>query len=78
VGAEFPLANKLYLKNFQRIGKTAGLIYGFDLFGACLGGLLSTILFIPILGIFQCCFISGLLNLTSFILVFKIGRRFAG
>ncbi|MEW6607200.1 MAG: methyltransferase [bacterium] len=72
VGAEFPLANKLYLKNFQRIGKTAGLIYGFDLFGACLGGLLSTILFIPILGIFQCCFISGLLNLTSFILVFKI------
>ncbi|MEW6096950.1 MAG: methyltransferase [bacterium] len=72
VGAEFPLANKLYLKDFHKVGKTAGLIYGFDLFGACLGGLLSTILFIPILGIFQTCFICGLFNLASFILVLRL------
>jgi len=73
VGAEFPLANKLYLKDSHKVGKAAGLIYGFDLFGACLGGLLSTILFIPILGIFQTCFICGLLNLASFILVLRLG-----
>lgn len=75
VGLEFPLANKLYISDFHKVGKTAGLIYGFDLFGACLGGLLSTILFIPILGIFQTCVICGLLNLASFILVLRLGGR---
>lgn len=72
VGAEFPLANKVYLKDFHKVGKTAGLIYGFDLFGACLGGFLSTILFIPTLGIFQTCVICGLLNLVSFVLVLRL------
>jgi len=71
VGLEFPLANKLYISDFHHLGKIAGLIYGFDLFGACLGGLLSTILFIPILGIFQTSFICGILNFASFILVLR-------
>lgn len=75
VGAEFPLANKLYLKDFHNVGSTAGLIYGFDLFGACSGGLLSTILFIPILGIFQSCIIAGLLNLASFILMLNFYQK---
>lgn len=73
VGAEFPLGNKLYLGNSHQPGKVAGLLYGFDLFGACLGGLLSTIIFIPILGIFQTCFICGLLKLASLALVLRWG-----
>ncbi|MFH1564223.1 MAG: hypothetical protein ABIF11_12540 [Nitrospirota bacterium] len=77
VGAEFPLGNKLYLgeaslENSHQVGKVAGLLYGFDLFGACLGGLLSTIIFIPILGIFQTCFICGLLKLASLGLVVRL------
>ncbi|MDI6734776.1 MAG: fused MFS/spermidine synthase [bacterium] len=72
VGAEFPLGNKLYLKDSHQVGKVAGLLYGVDLFGACLGGLLSTIIFIPILGIFQTCFICGLLKLASFILILRM------
>lgn len=76
VGSEFPLANKLYLRDYKKIGKVAGLIYGFDLFGACLGGLLSTILFIPILGIFKSCFICVILKLASFILVVKTNAEY--
>ncbi len=75
VGAEFPLGNKLYLGDSHQVGKVAGLLYGFDLFGACVGGLLSTIIFIPILGVFQTCFICGLLKLASFILILRLWKK---
>ena len=80
VGAEFPLGNKLYLGkaslgDSHQVGKVAGGLYGVDLFGACLGGLLSTIIFIPILGIFQTCFICGLLKVASFILILRLRKK---
>ncbi len=68
VGLEFPLANKIYLKG-QKVGKTAGLLYGVDLFGSCLGALLASILLIPILGIIQTCLIVSLFNLSTFFLL---------
>lgn len=68
VGLEFPLANKLYL-NGQEVGKTAGLLYGVDLFGSCLGALLASALLIPILGILQTCLIVSLFNLSTFLLL---------
>ncbi len=68
VGLEFPLANKIYLKG-QKVGKTAGLLYGVDLFGSCLGALLASVLLIPILGIIQTCLIVSLFNLSTFFLL---------
>jgi spermidine synthase len=51
VGFEYPIANKLYLE--QRNGDTqkAGVIYGMDLVGSCLGALLAGVWMLPTLGI---------------------------
>ncbi|MCK4649128.1 hypothetical protein KAT51_06370, partial [bacterium] len=73
VGLEFPLANKIYLKG-QKVGKTAGLLYGVDLFGSCLGALLASVLLIPILGIIQTCLIVSLFNLSTFFLLISIPK----
>lgn len=71
VGLQFPLANQIYLHrdNTSNIGQQAGLVYAADLLGACLGAFLSSIFFIPILGIFQTCFICGLINMAALILI---------
>lgn len=70
VGLEFPLANKIYLTSFEKVGKTAGMLYGMDLVGGLIGTLLASALLIPILGIFQTCVIVALFNLATFILLF--------
>ncbi len=67
VGMEFPLASKLFFKG--KIGETAGKLYNADLIGACIGALLVSALLIPILGIFKVCFLIGLLNLVSGLIV---------
>lgn len=67
VGMEFPLASKLFFKG--KIGETAGKLYNADLVGACIGALLVSALLIPILGIFKVCFLVGLLNLVSGVIV---------
>ena len=64
-GIQFPLANKIYLANGERgIGRVAGLSYGIDLFGSCLGALLTAIFLIPILGIPKTCWVAAAANLT--------------
>ena len=51
VGFEFPIANRLYLGD-EAAGKgNAGLIYGIDLIGSCLGALLVGVLFLPLIGL---------------------------
>ncbi|MEA2037683.1 MAG: hypothetical protein U9O94_09305, partial [Nanoarchaeota archaeon] len=67
VGMEFPLASKLFFKD--KVGETAGKLYNADLVGACLGALLVSALLIPILGIFKVCFLVGILNLVSGLIV---------
>ncbi|MBA7646351.1 Polyamine aminopropyltransferase [subsurface metagenome] len=74
VGLEFPLANKIYLRG-REVGKAAGLLYGVDLFGSCLGALLASVLLIPILGIIQTCLIVSLFNLSTFILLISISKK---
>jgi spermidine synthase len=64
---EFIFANKLYFKEDREVATSAGLIYGVDLIGSCIGALLSSLLFIPILGVFKTCFIVSGINLLFFI-----------
>jgi len=64
VGAEFPLANKIYLERNPRYSHTAGILYAADLVGAWIGALLVTLVCIPIFGIMN----TGLL-----ILIVKLG-----
>ncbi|MBN2097769.1 MAG: hypothetical protein JW714_04745, partial [Candidatus Omnitrophica bacterium] len=59
---QFPLANKIILKDKDMLGRAAGLSYGMDLLGSCIGALLVSAFLIPILGITQTCVAVALLN----------------
>jgi spermidine synthase len=61
-GMDFPLAAELTKGD---VGRVAGLIYGADLVGACLGAFLSSALFIPVMGIPQTCYAVALLSLAG-------------
>jgi len=65
VGFEFPIINKLYLKQKPRPkrARQAGIIYGADLLGSCLGASLVSIFIIPIFGIFQTLILLVILNI---------------
>lgn len=68
-GAQFPLANELYLKNSTSISRTAGLLYASDLLGGWLGGIAGAVLLLPVLGLTGTCMTVGLLKLASFIVL---------
>ena len=68
-GFQFPLANKIWLKDSKDVGKTTGLLYGIDLIGSCIGGLAIGIIFIPLLGIIQTCVLLSVINIFIFILI---------
>ena len=68
-GFQFPLANKIWLKDSRDIAKTTGLLYGVDLLGSCAGGLITGILLIPLLGIIQTCILLSVINIFIFILI---------
>ncbi|MCM8765485.1 MAG: fused MFS/spermidine synthase, partial [Candidatus Omnitrophica bacterium] len=66
-GFQFPLANKIYLSKKEEIGQVAGLNYGMDLLGSCLGALLAGAFLIPILGIPKTCWVVAIMNLMVLI-----------
>jgi len=65
VGLEFPIAGKLYLMRKGELGITAGTIDSADHAGACIGALLTGVLFVPLFGISGSCVIIAALNLVS-------------
>jgi spermidine synthase len=69
VGAEFPLANKIYLGGTKRVSEVAGGLYACDLLGAWVGTLVVSIWLIPVLGIISTCILIACLNAVSLILV---------
>ncbi len=72
VGLQFPLATKIYLKTLsqrERIGHTAGLLYGADLLGGFFGGILGGIFLLPILGLKGSCLTVAILKLSSLLLL---------
>ena len=62
VGAQLPPAAKL---SFRDVERTAGEVFAFDLFGACLGALLVGALAIPLLGLVTTCLVLGGIKLVS-------------
>jgi spermidine synthase len=69
IGSQFPLANKLYLRDDTSLTKTAGTLYSADLLGGWLGGVLGAVVLLPVLGLVSTCITVGLLKLTSFIVL---------
>jgi spermidine synthase len=67
-GLQFPLATRIYLRLAPAegvIGRTAALIYGVDLIGGFMGGLLGGVLFLPILGMKETCFLMAMMKISS-------------
>jgi spermidine synthase len=77
VGAQFPLANKIYLGTDTRIGQAGGLLYSADLAGAWLGGLIVTALLIPVFGLINTVLVFLLLNLISLCFLVLLVRKYS-
>jgi spermidine synthase len=69
VGAQFPLASKIYLKDDTSLSRTAGILYSSDLLGGWLGGVLGGVVLLPVLGLLGSCVVVALLKLCSFIII---------
>jgi len=80
IGLQFPLAAKIYMgfhKKEGALGQTAGWLYGADLFGGFLGGLLGGVLLLPVLGLKNTCFMMAMIKISSgllFLLFIKIQK----
>jgi len=78
IGFQFPLANKIYLSSRPgkgRLGQTAGLLYGADLFGGFFGGLSGGILLLPILGLKESCFMMAMIKISSGLLFLLFTKK---
>ncbi len=73
-GFQLPLAGRMYLKQRKQVGLVAGMTYGVDLLGACLGALAVSALILPILGVAATCYAVALLNLSSLIVIMGYRR----
>jgi spermidine synthase len=65
VGLQFPHANKLYLNKPGRFTQTAGAIYATDLLGAWAGGILLTLILIPIIGTIETVIVLFIMKLAT-------------
>jgi spermidine synthase len=71
-GYQFPLANSIYIKSIDvSAGYSAGLTYGLDLFGSCLGAVLTAVFLIPVIGNPMTCILVAGLNLAGLILLLR-------
>jgi len=73
-GVDFPLAAACCMALSRHAEKSAGTVYGIELFGACVGAALASVVIAPMLGIIACCLLAGIANGTAFV-VLLISRR---
>jgi spermidine synthase len=74
VGAEFPLANHIYLKTTAQYTQTAGILYASDLIGSWIGALFVTIACIPLFGMMNTCVLIVIVNVCS-VGLFYVSRK---
>ena len=72
IGYEFLLASKLRQKSFSEI---SGENYSTDLLGSAFGAFLTTIVLLPLTGLFYTCLIVAGLNVLSGLLAFSAGKN---
>lgn len=69
VGLKFPLANKIYLAHSSNLSRTAGLLYGVDLFGGWIGGILGAVVLLPVLGLLGSSLVVAMVKASSLIVL---------
>ena len=70
VGAQYPLACHIVLERGISAGGTAGLLYGLDLLGGWVGGVVGGLFLLPLLGVVNSCLILGAIKMCSVGLLF--------
>jgi len=75
VGAQFPLANKEYLKISPNLSGTAGLLYSADLWGGWLGGILGGVVLLPVLGLMETSIVVIMFKISSLVLLIVALKR---
>ncbi|MCC5872477.1 MAG: spermine synthase [Gammaproteobacteria bacterium] len=73
-GVDFPLTAAAFSAANRRPERSAGLVYGIELFGACAGAALASVLIAPILGIVACFLLAATVNGTALVAL-MIARR---
>jgi spermidine synthase len=73
VGAQFPVANRIWLRSADRPRGTTGTLYACDLVGAFVASIEVPVVLIPVLGMIGLCFLLAALKLASLLLV--VGRN---
>ncbi|TVS10084.1 MAG: spermine synthase [Gammaproteobacteria bacterium] len=73
-GVDFPLTAAAFSAANQRPERSAGMVYGIELFGACTGAALASVLIAPILGIVACFLLAAIVNGTALVAL-MIARR---
>jgi spermidine synthase len=74
VGAQFPLANRMYRSVHPGLRGAAGVLYALDLLGAFAAALLVSVALLPALGIVQTCLLVAILKAGSLALVLATRR----
>ena len=70
-GFQFPLATGIYLKYNSKVGRVAGLTYGVDLIGSCIGAFLVSAFLVPIIGIQNTCLMIIILSIIVLVLLLQ-------
>ena len=72
-GYVFALSNQIYLSVYSNPGRArvAGLTYGWDLIGGCLGAVICAVILIPVAGVTVTCALLAALNLSAYLLLSK-------
>ncbi len=64
-GVDFPLATECFRALNRRAERSAGLVYGLELAGACVGAAIASAVVAPIIGITACCVLAAAANATA-------------
>jgi len=72
-GAQLPLAVRMVREKRRGVGRSAGSLYGLDLFGSCFGALLAGPILIPAIGLEGICLWAAALN--AVVLVILVARQ---
>ena len=75
VGAQFPVANRLWPRERDARREREGVLYASDLVGAFLASIVVSVFLIPILGIVATCLLAAILKLCSLLLSATVGTR---
>jgi len=69
VGAQFPVANRLFMRRRADLSGTAGALYAADLVGGCAAALFVSVALVPAVGILPTCVLVAVLKAGSLLVM---------